>query len=209
MWLPITKELTRNSQICVQSNPIGQLSTNPETKVKADLTKRTVLGKIASDRFPIHFTSREVNKPLVVLRTVFHLQNIPKLNKIKSSSIITPKPFESVHGIEVSTYHRKRVDEVAVNRVERTSVVVRRSADRGEIDRLSKERKSKAKSREERKRNIEEMEEEDENASGITRSDILMRPSRRESCLMLIRWNWIRSDQVLDSGSRRCLILSL
>lgn len=45
---------------------------------------------------------------------------------------------------------------------------------------------------------------------GYTRSAILMRPSRRESCLMLSRWNWIRSDHgCAFSGSRRCLILSL
>lgn len=43
----------------------------------------------------------------------------------------------------------------------------------------------------------------------ITRSAILMRPSRRESCLMLSRWNWIRSAQVSVSGSSKCLILSL
>lgn len=43
-----------------------------------------------------------------------------------------------------------------------------------------------------------------------TRSAILMRPSSRESCLMLSRWNWMRSDQGCEAaGSRRCLILSL
>ena len=44
----------------------------------------------------------------------------------------------------------------------------------------------------------------------LTRSDILMRPSRWESFLMLRWWNWMRSDQGwVPAGSRRCLILSL
>lgn len=34
------------------------------------------------------------------------------------------------------THHRQRIDEVAVDGVQRARVVVRRSTDRGEIDRL-------------------------------------------------------------------------
>ena len=44
----------------------------------------------------------------------------------------------------------------------------------------------------------------------LTKSDILMRPSRRESFLMLRRWNWMWSNQGWAlAGLRRCLILSL
>lgn len=43
----------------------------------------------------------------------------------------------------------------------------------------------------------------------FTRSEDFMRPSRRESFLMLIRWKWIRPAQGRESGSSKCLILSL
>lgn len=45
--------------------------------------------------------------------------------------------------------------------------------------------------------------------SEITRSAILTRPSRRESFLILIRWNWILPFQGKLSGSSKCRILSL
>lgn len=51
------------------------LKRNDSKKTKAYLTKRTIFGKKASNRFPIHFTSREMNKPLVILRTILHLKN--------------------------------------------------------------------------------------------------------------------------------------
>lgn len=38
------------------------------------LAQGTVFGKITTDCFPIHFTGGEVNKTLIVLRTVLHLK---------------------------------------------------------------------------------------------------------------------------------------
>lgn len=39
------------------------------------LSKRAILGKKATNGFPIYFTSGKVNKPLVILRTVLHLRD--------------------------------------------------------------------------------------------------------------------------------------
>lgn len=45
--------------------------------------------------------------------------------------------LESAHSMETEMpYHRQRVDEVTVDRVERPSVVIGGSTDRGEVDRL-------------------------------------------------------------------------
>lgn len=53
------------------------------------------------------------------------------------------------------------------------------------------------------------IERDAQNEGRITRSAILIRPSRRESFLILRRWNWMRPAHGSDAGSNKCLILSL
>jgi len=42
--------------------------------MKFYLTKRTIFRKITTNSFPIHFTSREMNQPLISFRTILHLK---------------------------------------------------------------------------------------------------------------------------------------
>jgi len=102
-------------------------------KVKGYLTKCTIFGEEASNRFPIHFTGREVNETLVVLRTVLRLN--PKLQSSIPTSTHTHTVRESKQK-KSNTHHRKRVDEVAVNGVERASVVIRGSAYSSQVNGL-------------------------------------------------------------------------
>ena len=52
-----------------------QNKTNTERGERSHLPERWIFGKKAPNRFPINFTSREVNETLVVFRTVFHLKS--------------------------------------------------------------------------------------------------------------------------------------
>lgn len=71
-------------------------------KKKGYLTKRTIFGEKASNRFPIHFTSREMDKPLVILRTILH--------------------------------HRKSINEITVNGIKGSGVVISRCTNSSEIN---------------------------------------------------------------------------
>jgi len=55
--------------------------------MKDYLTKRTIFGEKGSNRFPVHFTSGEMDKTLVILRTVFHLQRT-KRRRIETNQIL-------------------------------------------------------------------------------------------------------------------------
>jgi hypothetical protein len=70
------------------------------------------------------------------------LQSIPKIINFTVKSQFP----ENKRNAEPPTHHRQRIDEVAVDGVQRARVVVRRSTDRGEIDRLQQKQTQKSES---------------------------------------------------------------
>lgn len=54
----------------------------PTLNLNSYLSQGAILGKIATNGFPVYFTSGEVNEPLVILWTVLNLKDEDKIDDL-------------------------------------------------------------------------------------------------------------------------------